>query len=188
MAAMQPSGRIVASLPRTGKPASSVTWLKIQESSYPFASSAKPVRKKVHISTCLSSFPDMDQRSSSWDRAPLLLQQAVAPQSVHRDRYPLSREALYYGDLVTIPRRLCCARRLHVLPDPLYRYVQREGSIMRRRDTRRLLDHFEVFELLRDFHDHAEALHGLDSAQLHSLLPSAVPAPTCRRPAGRERR
>lgn len=66
----------------------------------------------------------------------------------HGIRFP---EAQYFEDLATTPRVLRYARDIRVIPDPLYCYVVREGSITHSTSPRHIIDHFKVYDLLTDF-------------------------------------
>jgi glycosyltransferase involved in cell wall biosynthesis len=60
-------------------------------------------------------------------------------------------EHQYFEDLATTPRLLRFAKSICVIPDPLYCYVQREGSIMNTTSPRHIIDHFRTFDMLTDF-------------------------------------
>jgi glycosyltransferase involved in cell wall biosynthesis len=68
--------------------------------------------------------------------------------TTHGIRFP---EGLYFEDLATTPRLLRYANDIRVIPDPLYCYVMREGSIIRSSSPRHIIDHFKVYDLLSDF-------------------------------------
>jgi glycosyltransferase involved in cell wall biosynthesis len=60
-------------------------------------------------------------------------------------------EHQYFEDLATSPRLLHFAKDISVIPDPLYCYVQREGSITASASLEHLLDHFRTFDILSCF-------------------------------------
>lgn len=61
------------------------------------------------------------------------------------------RKGIYYEDLEMTPRMLLKAKRVSFLPEALYGYVQRAGSIMNEnRFSPRWLDIFEVLASLRE--------------------------------------
>lgn len=60
-------------------------------------------------------------------------------------------EHQYFEDLATSPRLLHFARDIRVIPDSLYCYVQREGSITSSTSLEHFLDHFRTFDILFGF-------------------------------------
>lgn len=63
-------------------------------------------------------------------------------------RYP---GRVWYEDLHTTPKCLCHARRVVVLPQMLYFYLLREGSIMRNANYRRNLEILDALEDIRRY-------------------------------------
>ncbi len=68
--------------------------------------------------------------------------------SIHGIRFP---EHQYFEDLATSPRLLHFAKDIRVIPDPLYCYVQRKGSITTSSSLEHIVDHFRTFDILAGF-------------------------------------
>jgi glycosyltransferase involved in cell wall biosynthesis len=60
-------------------------------------------------------------------------------------------ENQYFEDLATTPRLLHFARHIRVISDPLYCYVQRDGSITNSTSPKHIFDHFRSFDILAEF-------------------------------------
>jgi glycosyltransferase involved in cell wall biosynthesis len=68
-----------------------------------------------------------------------------------RDHAIMFPEHQYYEDLATSPRLLRFADDIRVIPDPLYCYVQREGSITTSSSLEHIVDYFTTFDFLAEF-------------------------------------
>lgn len=66
----------------------------------------------------------------------------------HSIQFP---ESQYFEDLATTPRLLHFAKEIRIIGDPLYCYVQREGSITKSTSPKHILDHFRTFDILAEF-------------------------------------
>ncbi len=65
---------------------------------------------------------------------------------------------VWYEDLCTTPKALLQAKRIVQLPDPLYRYLLRPGSIMRNDNLRRNLEILSALETVRLYYREENAL------------------------------
>lgn len=90
------------------------------------------------------------------------------------DNHILFPENQYFEDLATTPRLLHFARRIRIIPDPLYCYVQRDGSITNSSGPKHILDHFRTFDILAAFlkeqgltESHNQAFRSLIGKSLH---------------------
>lgn len=57
----------------------------------------------------------------------------------------------HFDDLAAMPQLVRFAKSIRVIPEDLYRYVIRPGSITSSYNARHIIDHFKTFELLDDF-------------------------------------
>jgi glycosyltransferase involved in cell wall biosynthesis len=73
---------------------------------------------------------------------------------------------LNFDDLATTPRLLAYARDIRTIPDALYCYVTRPGSISTSWSPKHMMDYFECFDLLADFLRE----RGLEERYLPALL------------------
>lgn len=71
---------------------------------------------------------------------------------------------VWYEDLRTTPKCLCHAESVVILPDPLYYYLLRDGSIMRNPNYRRNL---EILDALEDVRTYLDQAGKLDACQTH---------------------
>lgn len=83
-------------------------------------------------------------------------------------------ENQYFEDLATTPRLLHFARQIRIIPDPLYCYVQRDGSITNSTSPKHILDHFRSFDILAEFlkqqglmDNHKQAFQNMIGKSLH---------------------
>jgi glycosyltransferase involved in cell wall biosynthesis len=60
-------------------------------------------------------------------------------------------ETVYYQDLATTPRLVFKARTIRFIDDECYCYMRNPASVVQTHSAKHILDHFEVFDLLRRF-------------------------------------
>ncbi len=68
--------------------------------------------------------------------------------TAHEIKFP---EHQYFEDLATSPRLMHFADDIRVIPNPLYCYVEREGSITNSVSVEHIMDHFRTFDILAEF-------------------------------------
>lgn len=99
-------------------------------------------------------------------------------------------ENQYFEDLATTPMLLHFASKIQVIPDALYCYVQRDGSIINSTSAKHILDHFKALDTLADFleaqglqQSHREMFHELIDNTLHYHASSAIKTHANRAPS-----
>lgn len=110
---------------------------------------AEPNHVPMHTPLCLSSSPELLlEPPSAWAR--------VCRRSLFLDHDIRFPHRVWYEDLHTTPKCLYYAEAVVFLPDAIYQYVQRDGSIMHSSSTRRNLEIIDALEDLHQFFDGKE--------------------------------
>jgi glycosyltransferase involved in cell wall biosynthesis len=99
-------------------------------------------------------------------------------------------ENQYFEDLAITPMLLHFASEIQVIPDALYCYVQRDGSIINSTSAKHILDHFKALDTLADFleaqglqQSHREMFHELIDNTLHYHARSVIKTHANRAPS-----